>query len=444
MCKIIQNHNWKITQPTKKELKDSIVNCKKKYSETNCKICDVEFVKTASNSIFCGLCKIEIFCFNCEKLFEAKKPSQELVSAIKENRKAKLFCSKYCASSFNGKIANDKIGKIGCCTNKNCNNPENVIIFNNNGYCKDCTHEMRVLSGRTTGKLKSDMIGSVSQCSKCNEQKVISNSNGMCKECSIELSKNLIHRIGKINKCGTCGLKREIHNIFNQCLECSLENTCMEALYCKICLKQTKHLDKICLLCNPNYYNRLTVKQYLDPISNELKHVEFPTNGKNIIYINDICFYNDKTTGYYIEFNKYCEKFIGKVSDLDLCYNFGFEGFIQPTYRTSCLNSTGQDAMELDLANKSIDNFVYIKYYIDNEGCSKPLVAGITATLLSNKNGTDLNFSTNIDHGPARKFLNDFNFKWNESFIYIIPCKSRLQAFEIESILTKNFNLFNS
>ena len=83
-----------------------------------------------------------------------------------------------------------------------------------------------------------------------------------------------------------------------------------------------------------------------------------------------------------------------------------------PTFRTQD-SQTWEGALgafNQYLLDLNIQWFVYIKFYIDKEtNQSKPLVVGKTGSTLVNSNGIDVNFSEEINDGPARKFLNETN-----------------------------------
>lgn len=88
--------------------------------------------------------------------------------------------------------------------------------------------------------------------------------------------------------------------------------------------------------------------------------------------------------------------------------------------------------------------FVYIKFYIDNNGISHPLVVGKTGSTLVNISGNDILFDYNIESGPSRRFLNENNLHWNHNIIMILPVQNESDAFNIENRLQKQFMLFRS
>ena len=48
-----------------------------------------------------------------------------------------------------------------------------------------------------------------------------------------------------------------------------------------------------------------------------------------------------------------------------------------------------------------------------------PLVVGKSGSPLVNACGTDISFSYDTDHGPARKLINDLNLKWKDDCILV-------------------------
>lgn len=112
------------------------------------------------------------------------------------------------------------------------------------------------------------------------------------------------------------------------------------------------------------------------------------------------------------------------------------------TYRLHIGNRTGQNAMERELVEKGIGWFVYIKFCIGEDGI-KPLVVGKTGSLLVNSSGTDINFSTNKET-PARVFLKEESKEWYEDEVLVIPVETEKEAYDLETEIFENFDLFMS
>ncbi|MGO5052367.1 hypothetical protein ACTQ6A_07565 [Lachnospiraceae bacterium LCP25S3_G4] len=96
-----------------------------------------------------------------------------------------------------------------------------------------------------------------------------------------------------------------------------------------------------------------------------------------------------------------------------------------------------------------IRHFAFIKFYLTENGDKIGLVAGKSASkIVIGK--SDLNFSLNPKHGPARRFLEDKKMEWCKTEVIIIGAEAmdnkenRKEAFEIERDLKSMFNLFGS
>lgn len=129
-----------------------------------------------------------------------------------------------------------------------------------------------------------------------------------------------------------------------------------------------------------------------------------------------------------------------------------FHGFkIIPTFRTSKNYWAGdKQAFEQFLLDNNVKYFVYIKFYVRNktpgkqQNNPKPIVCGKSGSLRVNYSGSDLSFSTDINHGPARHFLSLHNFSWYYDAIAIKKCRNEQKAYEIESKTTNDLDLFGS
>ena len=162
----------------------------------------------------------------------------------------------------------------------------------------------------------------------------------------------------------------------------------------------------------------------------------------NFIKINNILNYFDKSSNIYVPWNDYKEQF--KLQNIDFELPKGFKFY--PTFRTQDSedwNCAG-NAFEQSLIDEKITWFIYIKFYINSENKIKPLVVGKSGSLLVNSNGSDLNFSTNPEDGPARKFLYDIGLNWDKTRIAILKCNTELEALEKEKYYLDKLNLFGS
>lgn len=119
---------------------------------------------------------------------------------------------------------------------------------------------------------------------------------------------------------------------------------------------------------------------------------------------------------------------------------------IVSTFRDN--NSTSWEgaraAFERSLVDKNITWFTYIKFYKANNGDIKPIVVGKSDSLLVNAAGSDVSFSTDISHGPSRRYLNETSQSWHKTEILTIAAGTEEQALINEKIIAKELNLFES
>ena len=152
---------------------------------------------------------------------------------------------------------------------------------------------------------------------------------------------------------------------------------------------------------------------------------------------NNVLFYLDRTSEDYMPWEDYKDKFS--------TYNIHFklpEGFkMHSTFRTQDSNSWrgSREAFEQSLVEANISWFVYIKFDENN----RPLVVGKSGSKLVNEQ-SDVSFSTDINDGPARKFLNESNLDWCKTQIAICPCKTEQEAINLEKEIGQNYHLFFS
>lgn len=109
-------------------------------------------------------------------------------------------------------------------------------------------------------------------------------------------------------------------------------------------------------------------------------------------------------------------------------------------------NKINKSLFKQRLIDRNIGWFAYVKFYLDKIiDESKPLVVGKTGSMLKNINGTDVSFSTEINDGPARKFLEETNQQWDKTQILVIPYDSGDEEdLKIEKSLQNKFSLFVS
>ena len=271
--------------------------------------------------------------------------------------------------------------------------------------------------------------------------------------------------------------------------------------FCELCEKDTFHLNGMCTKCNPSSgigrpigtkkakemrslvanIGGIASKEWRDykfdiNCSVNCKNINLCINKKskknkwgfcNLIggnipsfkIVDDTKYYFDKSINQYVIWEDYKLKFsrmrltkdinifISKIKSLDILkYSSIDDIFLQSTFRTQeSENWAGKKlAFEQDLVDKNISWITYIKFYIGKNGVIRPLVIGKTGSKLVNNVGSDVSFSTDESHGPARLFLKGNNLLWDRTQILVIKAKSYKQALFFERIIAKTFNLFES
>lgn len=146
----------------------------------------------------------------------------------------------------------------------------------------------------------------------------------------------------------------------------------------------------------------------------------------------------------FILWEEYKNLFIQKIQNISNLIPFGFKQI--PTFRSQ--NSVdwknARKIFEQSLIDMNVKWFCYIKYFIDNVGNIKPLVVGKSGSKLVNSNGSDVNFSTDINDGPARLFLYETGFQWCKEFISIKSFDDEKDALMEENRIQKEYCLFGS
>ena len=196
--------------------------------------------------------------------------------------------------------------------------------------------------------------------------------------------------------------------------------------FCEKCNEITDHRFYTCLKCNPN------AKGSVNP---------------NFITKDNVLYFYDRSIGDYISWECYKKNFIVNINRInnDLLNDFK----IYPTFRiqdSEDWSGGTKQAFEQSLVDDDITWFIYIKFYLDEQNTSKPLVCGKSGSILVNSSGSDLSFSTDINDGPARRFLaeNSGKYLWDKTKIAILPCNSEKEAYELENKYTELLNLFRS
>ena len=229
-------------------------------------------------------------------------------------------------------------------------------------------------------------------------------------------------------KCFKCGKNKPL-NAFGICKECNskiaIENR--KNKMCDICNKITPHNGNVCLICHPDSIYR---------------------NLPNFIKMNDILYYFDSKIKDYIPWIDYKKQFKTEFNNdfINKVKKDYSNVFMQPTFRNQDSKdwAGAKQAFEQSLVENNVYYFCYIKFYIDLNNNMKPLVVGKSGSLNVNTTGSDVSFSTDINDGPARRFLNEEKLQWDKTKILIIPCKTENEAFDIEKFITLKYCLFES
>lgn len=237
--------------------------------------------------------------------------------------------------------------------------------------------------------------------------------------------------IKKEQTCEKCGNK--FNSIFNMniCNGCITSNT----------NKNNFKLDQICKKCNKIFHSTFIMDT--GPCCNE------NLNQNSFKIIDNELYYLDKVKNNYVPWREYKEEFLKQnlnIRNLN-CIPEGFKLYLTFRLQDSENWSGSRQAFEQNLIDNNISWFVYIKFYINNENNEiKPLVIGKFGSLLVNSTGSDLNFSENVEDGPARRFLKESNgqFQWYKEQIAILKCNTSQEAYCLEKKYLKIFNCFGS
>lgn len=158
---------------------------------------------------------------------------------------------------------------------------------------------------------------------------------------------------------------------------------------------------------------------------------------------NDNGEYYDLKLKTFIPWEEYKNKF--KIQNVNFKLPEGFKLF--STFRTQDSEdwSGARQAFEQNLIDENISWFTYIKFYITPDSNKiRPLVIGKSGSKLVNANGSDVNFSTNINDGPARRYLQEEGLYWCKTQIAVKRCETEQEALQIEKEIQENYNLFKS
>lgn len=184
---------------------------------------------------------------------------------------------------------------------------------------------------------------------------------------------------------------------------------------------------------NGRYFNRHEYFEKGTKFSNAPKasivlkdvQIRFPKAPEGKVYL-----YNYDDIGRYSAYNAATGVWSGFT-----CFDYDE---VSGTWIASIDWSNARSAFEQSLVDMNVGWFVYIKFYVNHDGCIKPLVVGKSGSLLVNSNGSDISFSIDVNDGPARRFLIEEDLEWCKTQIAVLPVDSEEEALYIEKEIGEN------
>lgn len=449
-----------------------------------CKNCGMFYLATGSKQIYCDICgSIDVKCSICGKVFPISR-NKFFYSLENNNGKFKFICSAKCnsinAASYSCSLLKEKF----------CEKCNKITKWNNNGTCRSCISKQNLQSENMQKWIKSE------ECNKIRRKNGIKwNNSKEGKEFHSKVLKNFnLTQKGKENTLRNLNI---IHNNMRNELGANSKENIKKRLvntnfgngitknFCEKCNEITNHINSRCLQCDPLpsssnfitrnnvcYYKGIEVESFARKILNhELDINNYPdisircgrvccetediiTSSEKLIKTNSnfevknhVLYFYDRSVNDYIPWEEYKKKFI-LYHNCDL--NSILSNFkLYSTFRSQRSNNWengSKSAFEQSLVDDGITWFIYIKFYLDKQNNSKPLVCGKSGSILVNNSGSDLSFSTDINDGPARRFLaeNSGKYLWDKTKIAILSCNSEKEAYELENKYTELLNLFRS
>ena len=438
--------NWKIIKPTNEEQKKISKSSFYHSVEKTCLLCGSKFDYGQKSKVICDGCKIITKCIACNKEVTIDNDrlknysgtkQKSIIEAIINGLDLQIMCNKSCS--------NTSRYDFGTCPN--CKT-ENVKIYNSR--CSYCANK----------ELNSSIDCPIHGFQSCS-------FGGICIIChnTTEQMKQQASEIGKIYGAKNSKIMNDYNKqFFNQHGMYPFQ----KEMWRQINEKEREYWPGNCtprliIKDGVRYYKDIEVNEFASKIlSGDLNIEDYP--GINIRFgkvfyrnediktgeikkfshrsfqeIDDVLYYFDKSNGNYIPWEEFKCKFI--TFNIDFKLPKGFEMY--STFRTQESKdwSGAGCAFEQNLVENNISWFVYIKFYIDENGKFKPLVAGKSGSFLVNTNGSDVSFSTDINDGPARRFLQENNLDWCKTQIAICSCKTEQEALELEKQIQRDFGL---
>lgn len=316
-------------------------------------------------------------------------------------------------------------------TLKDIENPTKFQLAHYENYCK-------VMAKAATERDNSYLV----ERNKTEKMRKIA-SERMRGGAAAEMSRMAHAKHDGVRLCKTCG-KEAYHLLGWGCLNCHNTSELMVNVTRERNLKNWRdpeYAKRMTEVLRNN--NRIRAKNIIKNKGKSKKRFirQIPENDCKLHSECKEMFY-DKTKKKYICWDCKKEEVLNNET-IQAIIDFGYE--IIPTFYDESDFWYKRNKFEEDLAyNKNIKWFSYVKFYIDAYGASRPLVAGKTGSLLVNKSGTDVCFSTNTNDGKSKIFLSDSNLSWNTSIIAIKRFDLEKDAYKFETETAKHFNLFYS
>lgn len=368
-----------------------IFKCKRKFSHV-CRNCGRAFFSGSTKSTICGYCFFEFKCNHCNKFIPF--PNYKLYAL---DFSMEFGCKEYChVLGARKKQAPGICSRCGKHVEK-----RDQFCF---GYSCGCHKKVYIEHNQSEAMRKIEKENGIKYGPK---NLVRYNKSTQGREKSAEIIRN-VNKAGLNSFIGSEEQKSHLLKLNFRSLE-----------FCDVCKALTVHDGfHSCLICNPRLTNA------------------------NFIENNGILYYFDNSIQDYIPWVNYKAKFKIKNDDWKLPEGFRFI----PTFRDQSSTSWegARGAFEQFLVDEGIGWFVYIKFYVSAEKRILPLVVGKSGSLLVNASGSDLSFSTDVEDGPARRFLAEESLEWCKTQIAILPCISEQNALNKEKENKEKFNLFYS
>lgn len=339
------------------------------------------------------------------------------------------ICQK-CGKKFNGTSSTQKFCSIECATIevkcsycfKTFRNYPYRLKFNKTGEClSTCSRSCAAAKSLQDNPTRLNKFKKAGRNNLINYNK---SEKGRLK--SSEIGKKTIKIAHKYQRANNINKECEIHGLTMH----------LSGIGCLKCWNSSEKMKNVTRKRNLiNWKDPEYRKKIASNLGSYLGDCYFQENNKCKIHTNQILTYKSEC------WDCFKEKF--KNNDIVNEDFINYNSFWQNTYRLQRTNKTGQLAMEQELVDRGINWFVYIKFY-EIENKIKPLQVCKSGSMIVNKSGSDVGFSTNINHGAARIFLNENNLRWHIEKILIFPTKTEKEAYELERLLIKRFGLFSS